>query len=64
MNPKTVQKSKSKSVINNSKTNSKSKKIRKKSPKTIDYNKVAEKYGNLLETSLSTSDNPQTSKNN
>ena len=31
------------------------KKIRKKSPKIIDYNKVVQKYGNLLETSLNTS---------
>ena len=42
------------------------KKIRKKSPKIIDYNKVAQKYGNLLETSLNTSNSiqPQKALNN
>ena len=40
----------------------KSKKIRKKSPKIIDYNKVAQKYGNLLETSLNTSNSTQPQK--
>ena len=60
MNSKAISKQKSKSSINNNK----GKKIRKKSPKTIDYNKVAEKYGNLLETSLNTSDNTQTNNAN
>jgi len=40
----------------------KSKKIRKKSPKIIDYDKVAQKYGNLLETSLNTSNSTQPQK--
>ena len=44
------------------KRNFKGKRIRKKSPRTIEYNKVIEKYGNLLETSVNTSDNPQTNK--
>ena len=40
----------------------KSKKIRKKSPKIIGYDKVAQKYGNLLETSLNTSNSTQPQK--
>ena len=49
-------KNKSKSKMNNTKSYiNKTKKIRKKSPKIIDYNKVVQKYGNLLETSLNTS---------
>ena len=64
MNIKTITKSKSKTSINNITNNNKSKKIRKKSPKTIDYNKVLEKYGNLLEASWDTSDNTQINKGN
>ena len=49
-------KQKSKSKINITKPYSnKLKKSRKRSPKIIDYNKVAQKYKNLLETSLNTS---------
>ena len=40
----------------------KSRKTRKKSPKIIDYNKVAQKYGNLLETSLNVSNSTQHQK--
>ena len=65
MNSKSTIKLRSRSTNNNIKTNNKKrKKILKKSPKTIDYNKVVEKYGNFLETSLNTSDNTQSNKNN
>ena len=60
-------KQKSKSKTNISKPYAiRPKKIRKKSPKIIDYNKVAQKYGNLLETSLNTSNSiqPQKALNN
>ena len=63
MNIKPINKSKQKTKINNN-FNNKGKKIRKKSPKIIDYNKVAQKYGNLLETSLNTSDNAQSNNIN
>ena len=53
MNLKTKIKSKSTTI---NVRNNRGKKIRRKSPKTIDYNKVVEKYGNLLETSINTSD--------
>ena len=56
-------KSKSKSKICITKPYaSKPKKTRKKSPKIIDYDKVAQKYGNLLETSLNTSNSTQHQK--
>ena len=49
-------KQKSKSKVNITKPYlNKTKKVRKKSPKIIDYKNVAQKYGNLLETSLNTS---------
>ena len=54
---------KSKSKMNMTKPYSnKIKKSRKKSPKIIDYNKVAQKYKNLLETSLNTSNSTQPQK--
>ena len=59
MNVKQKQKSKMNVVKPYS---SKSKKTRKKSPKIIDYDKVAQKYGNLLETSLNTSNSTQPQK--
>ena len=55
------QKSKSKTNVTKPYIN-KQKKVRKKSPKIIDYNKVAQKYGNLLETSLNTSNSTQPQK--
>ena len=56
-------KQKSKPKTNISKPFSiKSRKARKKSPKIIDYNKVAQKYGNLLETSLNVSNSTQPQK--
>ena len=55
------QKYKSKTNITKPYSN-KIKKTRKKSPKIIDYNKVAQKYGNLLETSLNTSNSTQPQK--
>ena len=56
-------KQKSKSKTNISKPYAiRPKKIRKKSPKIIDYNKVAQKYGNLLETSLNVSTSTQQQK--
>ena len=55
------QKGKSKTNISKPLSN-KSRKARKKSPKIIDYNKVAQKYGNLLETSLNVSTSTQQQK--
>ena len=55
------QKGKSKTNISKPLSN-KSRKVRKKSPKIIDYNKVAQKYGNLLETSLNVSTSTQQQK--
>ena len=65
MNYQHSNKYKSRSIISYIKSNNnRERKIRKKSPKTIEYNKLAEKYGNLLETSLNTSDDTQSNKLN
>ena len=64
MNIKTITKSKSKTSMSNIANNNKNTKIRKKSPKTIDCNKVFEKYGNLLEASLDSSDITKKNKEN
>ncbi len=63
MNNKLGYKSKTRSIISYIKSNNdRGKKINKNSPKTIEYNKIAEKYGKLLETSLNTSENTHSNR--